>query len=83
MARTGFISELDETGVIIEGEHFVSRVLSVNLQGKQRVFAYVATCGCEINAWAESLEDLLLQYEAEGHQRGRAGGGHRRTQADY
>ncbi len=65
MARTGFISELDETGVIIEGEHFVSRVLSVNLQGKQRVFAYVATCGCEINAWAESLEDLLLQYEAE------------------
>jgi len=65
MARAAFISKATDAQVIIAGESFVSRVLAVNLQGKNRVFAYLATCGRELNAWAESLDDLLQQYEAE------------------
>lgn len=64
-ARLAFIdhSGLDE--VQIEGVSFSSRVLSVNLGEARRVFAVLATCGAELEAWAAGFDDLLLRYYAE------------------
>jgi len=61
----GYINARDNESVVIAGTRFASRVLSVNLSAVHRVFAYVATCGTELNEWAASLTDVLQQFWAE------------------
>ena len=51
----------DET-VTIGTETFTSRVLCKNLDGIGRVFAYVATCGVELDRIELPADDLLQQY---------------------
>jgi len=41
---------------------FTSRVLRVNLEHAHRVFPYLATCGREIDALGETLDDPLQRY---------------------
>lgn len=56
----------DGDNLVIDGAHFTSRVLSVNLSQAHRVFPYLATCGLELEAWSETLdEDILLRYWAD------------------
>ncbi|NPV06948.1 MAG: vitamin B12 dependent methionine synthase [Anaerolineae bacterium] len=54
--------------VEIEGIGFASRVLRVNLDRAYRVFPYVATCGTELEEWANSKDDLLERFWAEALQ---------------
>ena len=54
-----------EQAVNIDGEHFTSRVLRVNLGDGHRVFPFLATCGAELAAWAEPFDDLLESFWAE------------------
>jgi len=51
--------------LVIGGEKFASRILRVNLEHTGRVALFVATCGRELEQWAESFEDFLLRYLAE------------------
>ena len=63
--KVAFIESKDDHGVVIDGIRLNSRVLRVNLEQAHRVFAYVATCGVELQDWADSIDDLLRQYWAE------------------
>jgi hypothetical protein len=63
--RIAYIIERGEDWVDIEGRRFDSRVLRVNLEGTHRVFASLATCGLEMQEWADGIDDLLLRFWAE------------------
>jgi hypothetical protein len=63
--RLAYIDTRDGDTVTIDGVAFTSRVLRVNLEQAHRVFAYVATCGREIQQWTLSQSDLLSRYWAE------------------
>jgi hypothetical protein len=66
--KLAFIDERGDDYVSVDGIHFRSRVLSVNLSQAHRVFLYLATCGPEIEAWAHGLEDLLHRFWADAIQ---------------
>lgn len=51
--------------VVIDGIRFTSRVLAVNLAATNRVFPFLATCGVELEQWADSLEDILHRFWSE------------------
>lgn len=60
--QVGYIESRESDAVVINGVRFGSRVLSVNLEKAHRIFAYLATCGTELQDWAHSLDDPLQQY---------------------
>jgi hypothetical protein len=51
--------------VLLDNTLFKSRVLSINLTGIHRVFAFVATCGEELESWAKSFVDPFDQFWAD------------------
>lgn len=58
------VNDRSRDRVVIDGFEFQSRVLSVNIEGLQQVFPYVATCGVEIETWSGSktgIEKKLAQ----------------------
>lgn len=63
--KEGFIDTRGDDTVVIDGVTFTSRVLRVNLDHAQKVFAFLATCGMELQTWARSLDDMLEQYWAD------------------
>jgi len=63
--RIAYVTGRDTESVEIDGILFESRVLRVNMKVAHRVFVFVATCGTELNGWAESVEDELQQFWAE------------------
>ncbi|MGC9467970.1 MAG: vitamin B12 dependent-methionine synthase activation domain-containing protein [Anaerolineae bacterium] len=65
MYRLAFIDEKRADSVLIDGVELRSRVLRVNLEIAHRVFAYIATCGTELQAWGEGLDDMVHQYWAD------------------
>lgn len=64
-----YVTARSENWVEIEGLRFNSRVLSVNLEQAHRVFPFLATCGVELEEWADELsrtcDDPLMDYWAE------------------
>lgn len=62
---SAFIGERGEDWVEIEGQRLNSRVLRVNLELSYRVFPYLASCGPELQTWAEGVDDMLLRFWAE------------------
>ncbi len=65
MYRLAYVDEKTPDAVSIEGVTLTSRVLRVNLEAAHRVFAYVATCGMELQSWGDSLDDILHRYWAD------------------
>ena len=63
--RQAYIYQKGDNWVTIEGQRFTSRVLRVNLETAQRVFAYTATCGSELEEWSHSIHDLLYSFWAD------------------
>lgn len=63
--RGSFIEARSDDTVVIDGVTFKSRVLRVNLERAEHVFAYLATCGTELADWGKSLGDMLEQYWAD------------------
>jgi hypothetical protein len=63
--RIAFIESRGEDQVVIDNVLFTSRVLRVNLGPAHRVFAYMATCGVELEDWARSIDDVLHRYWAD------------------
>lgn len=60
-----FIEERGDDYVVVDGERLTSRVLRVNVGDAHRVFPYTATCGQELEAWGEGLDDVLQSYWSE------------------
>jgi hypothetical protein len=63
--KLAFIEAKEEAAVVIEGIRFTSRVLRVNLDVANRVFAFVGTSGAELEAWADAQEELLARFWAD------------------
>lgn len=63
--RLAFIEEKGDDYVVVDGVRLASRVLRVNLADAQRLFAYVTTCGVELEEWAHQIEDMLQRFWAE------------------
>ncbi len=63
--KIAFIESRGEDYVVIDNVRFTSRVLRVNLDPAHRVFAYMATCGVELEDWAHSIGDVLHRYWAD------------------
>jgi len=63
--RLAYVEDRGHDWVRMDGVTFCSRVLCVNLESAHRVFAYVATCGTELDAWSRQVSDVLWQFWAE------------------
>jgi hypothetical protein len=63
--KLAFIDAKEDQAVVLDGIRFTSRVLRVNLDTAQRVFAYVATSGRELETWADAQKDSLARFWAD------------------
>lgn len=63
--RIAYIEEKGEDSVVVDGIRLHSRILRVNLEQAHRVFAYLATCGVELEDWFKSFNDMLMSYYSE------------------
>jgi len=63
--REAFIDSKGDDHVVIDGIRFTSRVMRINLGEVYRVFAYVATCGVELEEWSQKYKDILASYYAD------------------
>ena len=59
------INNSTEDGINIEGIDFKSRLLMINLTSATKLYAFVATCGTELEAWAKNCSDLLESFWAD------------------
>jgi hypothetical protein len=63
--NASFVEEHTPDLTVIDGVTFKSRVLSVNVSEIHRVFPYVVTCGSELEAWSEGIDDPLTRFHAD------------------
>jgi Vitamin B12 dependent methionine synthase, activation domain len=63
--RMAYVEAKGETDVFVDGVRFSSRILRMNLEAVNHVFAYVATCGQELEAWASGIDNLLTRFWAD------------------
>jgi hypothetical protein len=63
--KIAYIEEKGDNFVIIDGIKFKSKVLRVNLDKVNRVFAFVATSGKELEDWSEKKTDMLEMFWAD------------------
>ncbi len=57
-----YIEGKTEDSVTIGSGQFTSRVLRINIDGVERVFPYIATCGTELDQLSVDASDILLRY---------------------
>ncbi len=62
VCRECFVQSLEEDRVTIEGITFTSHALRMNLEGIGRVFAYVATCGTEVDEIPIPTGDFVRMF---------------------
>lgn len=55
------IDEVEGDKVIIEGTEFRSETLASRLKGMHHVFAYVVTCGREVDEWSNEDDDYVMR----------------------
>jgi hypothetical protein len=65
MYRLSYVDAKGDDTVVIDGITFKSRVLRVNLDAAHRVFAFIATCGAELQAWSHTMPDVLYEFWAD------------------
>ena len=58
--REAFVDEISGRNVKINGFDFESDVLAANLKNIHRVFAYVCTCGTEVDDWSHNEKDYVV-----------------------
>ena len=58
--QTAYIDSIEGEAVIIDGTRFTSAVLARNLKDVHRVFAYVSTCGAEVDEWSHLEKDYVV-----------------------
>ena len=60
MYRICGVNEIKDDLVNVEGTVFKSQVLAGNLTDIHRIFAYVITCGQEVEEWSRAESDFLV-----------------------
>jgi hypothetical protein len=61
--KVAYVESCTDGTVVMDGITFTSRVLQANLQDLHRVFAYVTTCGTELDTLrSQYADDALLLY---------------------
>ncbi len=60
-----YIDDKDNEQVVMDGIVFKSRIIAVNLAEVHRVFAFVATCGTELEEWSKQKEKMLEEFWAD------------------
>jgi len=65
MYRVYYVASRAESSISLGDETFNSKVLSQNLNGIQRVFPFVATCGVEVDTVELGGADMMTSYCAE------------------
>lgn len=63
--KLAFIESSGDDYIVADGIRFSSRVLRVNIAESQRVFAYIATCGRELEEWSAGISDMLQKFYAD------------------
>jgi hypothetical protein len=63
--KLAFIQAKGDESITADGFTFTSRVLRVNLDTLHRFFAFVGTAGRELEAWADSKQDVLAHFYAD------------------
>ena len=63
--KVAFVEAKGDDHVMVDGIKLTSRVLRVNLEHPHRVFTFVATCGMELQEWANRIDDVLHRYWAD------------------
>jgi len=58
------LESIGDSYVMIDGVKLNSRVVSVNLNGVSEFFPAIVTCGKELEKWANSFDDMLLNFWA-------------------
>jgi hypothetical protein len=56
------IQSTTEDGLYIDGIELKSRLLRTNLTSAKTLYAFIATCGTELEAWAKKYTDLLESF---------------------
>lgn len=62
--RKAVVEASGDSYVVINGVKLNSRVLRVNLDGVSDFFPAIVTCGKELADWADSIDDMLLNFWA-------------------
>ena len=57
-----YVDEITPDGAVIDGIAFASHRMVKNLKDIHRVFAYVVTCGAELEPWANAESDFVLSF---------------------
>jgi len=65
IVRLAYVEARTPDTVVIGGVTFRSRVLRVNLDAAHRVWAYLGTCGTELEAWSKTVPDVFERYWAD------------------
>jgi hypothetical protein len=60
--KLAFIDKNERDELVIDGIHFHSQLLCTNLAEVHRAFAYIATCGIELERRREKEEDMVQQF---------------------
>lgn len=63
--RLAYVEAKGDDHIVADGVRLTSRVLRVNLETADRLFAQVATCGVELDRWAHGLDDVLWEFWGE------------------
>ena len=58
--REAYVEEVSGVRVRINGSRFESPVLAANVKDIHRVFAYVCTCGVEVDDWSHGEKDYVV-----------------------
>jgi len=58
--REVFVEEISGGNVRLDNICFTSGVLAMNLKNIHRVFAYVCTCGTEVDDWSHAEKDYIV-----------------------
>jgi len=56
------VQQTTQDGLCIDGIEFKSRLLMTNLTSAKKMYAFIATCGTELDAWAKTSSDMLESF---------------------
>ena len=60
--KVAYVDEINSPHVVLDGVNFTSAVLARNMEGVHRVFAYVCTCGVEVDDWSHNEKDYVVSF---------------------
>ncbi len=63
--RAASIERVRADGADIDGMDFEGSLIAENLAGLEQAFPFIATCGPELEVWANSFTDMLERFRAD------------------